>query len=253
VRLELVGDLLELPIDLGQVLAHLADLLRRADPGHDVLTLRVGQVLAVERLLAGVRIAGERDAGARVVAHVPEDHRHDVHGGAEVMRDPVELAVVVRTLSEPGVEDGAHGELELPVRIGRELVPGLVLDDLREPVADVAQLLGGQIGVELRSDVMLQRIERLVEIFSPEVEHDPPEHRDEAPPGVPREALVAGQRDESLDRLGIEAEVENGVHHPGHAERGAGADRHEERVLRISEALVRLLLELLHVGHDVVP
>ena len=86
VALEPLGDALELGVRLGQVVGEVADRLGRADAGDDVLALGVGEVLAVEHLLAGVRVAGERDAGARVVAHVAEDHRHDVDGRAQVVR-----------------------------------------------------------------------------------------------------------------------------------------------------------------------
>ncbi len=59
---------------------------RRADAGDDVLALRVDEELAVELLLAGGRIARERDAGAGVVAEVAEHHRDDVDAGAERLR-----------------------------------------------------------------------------------------------------------------------------------------------------------------------
>jgi hypothetical protein len=59
VLLELLADPLELRVDLWHVGLHLADLRRRPDAGHDVLALGIGQVLAVERLLAGVRVTGE--------------------------------------------------------------------------------------------------------------------------------------------------------------------------------------------------
>ncbi len=75
VLLELLADPLELGVDLGHVGLHLGDLRSGPDAGDDVLALGVGQVLAEQDLLAGVRVAGERDAGARVVAHVAEDHR----------------------------------------------------------------------------------------------------------------------------------------------------------------------------------
>jgi hypothetical protein len=63
------------------------------DPGHDVLALGVLQVVAVDALGAGARVAGERDAGARVHAQVAEDHRDHVDGGAEVGRDALLAAV----------------------------------------------------------------------------------------------------------------------------------------------------------------
>ena len=96
VRLELLADALELGVDLGHLGLHLGDLRGGPDAGHDVLALGVGQVLAEQDLLAGVRVAGERDARAGVVAHVAEDHRHDVDGRAQVVRDVLVLAVVAR-------------------------------------------------------------------------------------------------------------------------------------------------------------
>ena len=96
VLLELLADAHELAVDRRHVGLHLADLRRGPDAGDDVLALGVGQVLAVEHLLAGVRVAGEGDAGARVVAHVAEDHGHDVDRGAEVVGDLLVVAVVHR-------------------------------------------------------------------------------------------------------------------------------------------------------------
>ena len=66
-------------------LRHLVDRERRANAGDDVLALRVHQEFAVELLLPGGWISRERDAGARVVAEVAEDHRHDAHRGAEIL------------------------------------------------------------------------------------------------------------------------------------------------------------------------
>ena len=129
VALELLADLLELGVHAGHVGLHLRDLGRRPDAGHDVLALGIGEVLAEERLLAGVRIARECDAGARVVAHVAEDHRHDVHGGAEVVRDLLAVAVVHRALAEPRPEDGLDREVELLVRVRGEVAAGGLADD----------------------------------------------------------------------------------------------------------------------------
>jgi hypothetical protein len=86
-----------------------------------------------------------------------------------------------------------------------------------------------------------------------DVQDDPAEHRDEAAVGVPAEALIAADGDEALEGRLVEAEVEDRVHHARHRELGAGADRDEERVLRIAEALARLLLDDLDGREDVVP
>ena len=134
VLLEPLADPLELGVDRRHVRLHLGDLRRGPDAGHDVLALGVGEVLAEEHLLAGVRVAREGDAGARVVAHVAEDHRHDVDRGAQVVGDLLVVAVVDGALAEPAGEDGLDGQVELLVRIAREVAAGVLADDpLRTP------------------------------------------------------------------------------------------------------------------------
>ena len=61
--LEPRGDLFELCVDLGLQPREIRDLLRRANARNDVFALRVGEVLAEELPLAGVRIARKGDAG----------------------------------------------------------------------------------------------------------------------------------------------------------------------------------------------
>ena len=113
VLLELVRDLAELVVHLRHFLCKVGDRMRRADAGHHVLALGVRQILAVELLGAGRRIAGEAHARCRSVAHVAEDHGLDVHGGAEVAGDVVQPAVGDGAGVVPGAEDGVarHDEL----------------------------------------------------------------------------------------------------------------------------------------------
>ena len=253
VRLELLADALELGVHLGHVGRHLGDLRGRPDAGHDVLALGVGQVLAVEDLLAGVRVACERHAGAGVVAHVAEDHRDDVDGRAQVVGDVLVLPIVRRALTEPRGEDRLDREVQLLVRVLGEVAPGVRLDDALELPDEVAQ--GGRIEVRvlLRAVLGLGGVQRVVEALAADFHHDPAEHLDEAAVGVPAEALVAGELDEPLDGLLVEAQVEHRVHHPGHGELGAGADAHEERVGGIAEALAGAGLDVLHGREDVIP
>ena len=73
--------------------------------------------------------------------------------------------------------------------------------------------------------------------------HDVAEHLHEAPVGVPGEALVAGRAREALDRLVVEAEVEDRVEHPRHRLARAGAHGDQQRVVGVAEPLAGLLLE----------
>ena len=139
-------------------------LARRPDARDDVLALGVGQVLAVQHLLARVGVARERDAGARVVAHVPEHHRHDVHGRAEVVGDVLAVAVVVGALAEPRREHGLDREVELLVRVGREVAAGVGLDDPLELLDEGLEVVDGEVRVlGVVPVALLARLERLVE------------------------------------------------------------------------------------------
>ncbi len=101
VGLQPLGDAPELGVGLGQLIAHSADGVGRADARHHVLALGVGEVLPVEHFLARVGVAREGHAGARVVAHVAEDHCHHVDRGAQVVGDLVVVAIVAGPLAEP--------------------------------------------------------------------------------------------------------------------------------------------------------
>ena len=253
VLLEPLGDALELAVDGGHRLAHLGDLLGRADAGHDVLALGVREVLAEEDLLARVGVAREGHAGARVVAHVAEDHRHDVDRGAQVVGDLLVLPVVAGALAEPRGEDRLDGQVELLVGVLGELAAGVLAHDGAVGGRDVAQVAGVEIGVEAHPARLLGGVEGMIEALAVDAHHDAPEHLDEASVGVPAEALVVGQRDEAVQGGLVEAEVEDRVHHARHAELGTRADAHQERVGRVAEALAGLVLDRPDRFEDVLP
>ena len=253
VRLELLADALELGVHLRHLGLHLGDLRGGPDAGDDVLALGVGEVLAEQDLLARVRVPRERDARPGVVAHVAEDHRHDVDRRAEVVGDGLVLAVVAGPLAEPAREHGLDREIELLGWVLREIAARVGLDDRLELGDEVLQGGGVEVGILLCAVLLFGRLEGVVEALAADLHHDPPEHLDESPVGIPPETLVAGQRDETLRRLLVEAEVEDRVHHAGHRELGARAHAHEQRVGGIAEALAGPPLDFLHGLEDVVP
>ena len=93
---------------------------RVPDTGDHVLSLSVGQVVAVGTGAARCRVTGERDTGAAGVAEVAEHHRADVDGGAQVLRDPFPPAVQLRPVGVPGVEHRPHREVQLLAGMLRE-------------------------------------------------------------------------------------------------------------------------------------
>ena len=91
----------------------LGDLLRRADAGHHILALRIDQEFAIERLLAGRRIAGEGDAGRGIVAHIAEHHGLHVDRRAPAFRDVVQAAIGLGARIHPRAEHRADRAPEL--------------------------------------------------------------------------------------------------------------------------------------------
>ena len=115
-------------MQLGEAVADRSQRLGDADAGHHVLALGVEEEVAVRDVLAGRGIAGERDAGARLVVPVAEHHRLDVHRGAEVVGDVLALAVGDRSCAVPRAEHRLHRRLQLGARVLRERSAGELPD-----------------------------------------------------------------------------------------------------------------------------
>ncbi len=213
------------------------------DAGDDVLALRVLQVVAVDALVAAGGVAGEGDAGAGVGAEVAEDHRADVHRGAEVVRDAFLAAVELGAVGVPGVEDRVDREVHLLARVLREVAARLGLDDPLEPGDQLLQVGRVQLGVDGDLLGVLGLVERLLEEVAVDAEDGLAEHLDQAAVRVPREALVACLLRQALHGLVGEADVQDGVHHAGHGELGPGTDRYEEGVVGLPELLAHRRFE----------
>ena len=231
------------------------DFLRGADAGHHVLALGVDEVFAVEvGVVAGGGVTGEGHARGGIGAGVAEDHRLHVHGGAGEAADVVQLAILDGAGVVPTAEDGLDAHLELLVGVGREVLAELGLDDLLVAGDDLLEVLGGEFGVELHALGGLDGLELVLEVVVLHAHDHVAEHLDEAAVAVHHKALVARLGDHRLHGLGVEAEVEHGVHHARHRDGGARAHGDEERVRPLAEGLARHLLKLgqrgLHLRHD---
>ena len=233
----------------------LGELLRRANAGDDVLALRVAEEVAVEDTLAGRRVARERDAGRAVVAEVAEDHGLHVHRGAPLFRDVVELAVGDRARVVPRAEHGADRAPELLLRVVGKLDPEARANERFELVRQLAQVFGREIGVGLDAARVLLFLENPLErvlllALRLQAEDDVAVHLNEAAIRVPAEARVLRLRDQPLDRLVVEAEVQDRVHHTRHRRARARSHRDEERIRGIAEATTDGRFDLREVGGD---
>ncbi len=244
VGLQAAHDLTQLGERGGVELVEVGERQRVADARHDVLALRVLQVVAVVAGHAGGGVTREADAGAGVVAEVAEHHGHDVDRGAEVVRDALAAAVQPGAVGVPRVEDGLDGQVQLLARVLRELPAGLLEHDRLELGDELAQVVGGQAGVGRDAPGLLLGVQRVGEPRAVDVEHRLAEHLDQSAVGVPREARVAGERGEALDRAVVQADVQDGLHHARHGELGAGAHRDQQRVVEVAERATEGVLEL---------
>ena len=177
-------------------------------------------------------------------AAVAEDHLHDVHRRPEIVGDLVRPPVHLGAGRVPRLEDRPVRAAELLAGVLRERAARPLLVDRLERLDELAQVVRGEVDVlrdaprsALRSaSACSKRWPSTPSTTSPYIWMSR-RYESSAKRGVP------GGRGQALDRDLVEPEVEDGVHHPGHRDRGARADGDEERVARVAEALARALLE----------
>ena len=94
----------------------------------------------------------------------------------------------------------------------------------------------------------LDAVEDVLELLLGDVEDHVAEHLDEAAIGVIGKTGIVAELGQRLDGLVVQAQVENGVHHAGHGELGAGADGDQQRIFARAQLLALQLLQLLEGG-----
>jgi len=146
--------------------------------------------------------------------------------------------------------------VELPARIVGKLGVGGVANDLAKVVGHGLPVRRAQLGVLVHAEAGLVGVDAVLERVALHAEHDRAEALYEAPVGVAAEARVAGESRQTLKGLGVESEVQHGVHHSGHRHASARSHRYQERIRWVAEALAGLHFDfvqraidlLLHAG-----
>ncbi len=119
---------------------------------------------------------------------------------------------------------------------------------------DVLQRGGLELVIELHAFAFLDAVEDVFELLLGDVENHVAEHLDEAAIGVVGETGIVAALGQSFDGLVVEAQVEDGVHHAGHGELGAGADRNQQRIFARAQFLTlqpfQALEGSMHLGVD---
>ncbi len=108
-------------------------------------------------------------------------------------------------------------------------------------------------GVRLDALFLADVVDNFFKRLRGRAQHDLTEHLDQAAVRVPREAHITELRAHGLDARGGQTQVEDGVHHTGHRHARARTNRHQQRIVRITERLAGLLVQLLHAGDDLIP
>ena len=110
---------------------------------------------------------------------------------------------------------------------------------------DFLQRLGVEIGIELGFLLFLLAVENFLERVLGDVEHHAAEHLDQPAIGIVSEARIVAALGQAFDRLVIQAEVEDGVHHARHGELCARAHADQQRIVGAAELLPLQLFQVL--------
>ena len=192
-----ISNLAKLAIHIGHDFLQLGDMHRGTDAGHNVLTLRVHEELAVELLDPSCRIAREAHARAAALAQIAEHHRLYVNRGPQVVGDVVDAPIVLGAIVIPRPEDGVASHHELLVWVLRKVALSVLLHDLLVFRDHFIERLGIKVSVELRFFLLLLSLEDALEFLFFDLEHHVAEHLDQAPVGVIRKTRIfapLGQR-----------------------------------------------------------
>ena len=241
------------------------DGLGVADAGDDILALGINQKVTIELLGAVGRVARKSDAGRRGLPLVAKGHSLHVDGGAELVRNAMLLAVDAGALVHPAAKDGLDGKAQLELRIVRE--DGLAVGDLElgiqggldvlgedalKGLHELLQVLGRKLGIDASACDQACLGQRVLEQVGIDTHNDVGEHLDKAAVAIPGKTRVLRLGDETLNGVVVEAQVEDRVHHAGHGERSARANRHEQRVGGVAELLAAAGLEVGLGGNDLI-
>ena len=244
----------ELFVDFRHALFEFVDVKRSADTSDDVFALGVRKELGVDFLFTGGRVTGERDTSAAIFAHVAEDHRLDVDGGAPFIGDAVHLTIDVGTGVVPAAENGGNRFFELDIRILREIFPKGLLVVGFVFANEGLKLIRSDFGVELITVFFLDLVEHRVHFGARMSFGDVGIHQKETTIGVPSKTFVAGSLREFFNGGIVGSEVEDRVHHTRHGLTSTRTNRDEKRhALSAAEFLSVDFFHFVNMFHDVLP
>ena len=219
--LQPAGDLHELLVGFRHLLGEILNRLGIPDACDHILPLGVDEIFAHHLLIAGGGVAGERHAGPGVIAHIAENHGHDINSRAQVIRDALFLTVRDGALAHPGFEDGLGCQLELLVHILWKIEPDVLFECFLERGNKRLPVFGGHLRVELIPLILLVLCHRMLEDFVIQIENGRTEHFDQTAVRVPGKTRVSGQPGQAVNNFVVQTDVQDGIHHARHGELSA--------------------------------
>jgi hypothetical protein len=184
-----------------------------------------------------------------LIAQIPEDHGLYVHGRTPGVGDVVQFAVDLGAVVVPALENGHHRTPQLFPGIGRELAADAGTNQSLETQHQFLEVVGVEFGIELHALLLLERVDDHFEgivfllRYRFEAHHHVAVHLYETAVRVPGKTFVAGLARQPGNRLVIEAEIQDGVHHARHRSARARAHRQQQRIGGVAEFLAHFLFD----------
>ena len=142
----------------------------------------------------------------------------------------------------------AVSDLELGIQGGIDVLG----EDALKGLDEFLQVLGRKLGIDANAGDQTGLGQGVLEQVGVNAHDDIGKHLDKAAVAIPGKTRVLRLRDKALDGIVIEAQVEDRVHHTGHGERSARANRHEQRIGGVAELLAAAGLEVRLGGNDLI-
>lgn len=161
----------------------------------------------------------------------------------------------------PGLEDGSNGQLQLFQDILGKFPAGLGRHQFLVTGYHLFQHFIGKLMVILNLAGFLPGPENFFKFLLGNIQDNVTEHVDQATVAIKGKPPVSGLPGQAFNRPVIKAQVEDGIHHSGHAELGSRPDRNQKGVGRVAELQPGGFFQplqgshhlLLHVLRDLVP
>ena len=232
---QFMGQTDKFTVAVGHILFQFADRLRGANAGNHIFALGVDQVFPVNAPGAGGRVPGKGHAGTGGVAHVAEHHGLDIHRRAPVAGNIVHAAVYVGTGVIPGAEYRFYRFQQLHGRfLGKILANGFFINRLKA-FDQLFHIVDIQVNVELYAFFLFDLIDDFFKSGFGHFHYHVREHLDKTAVRVVGKAGIFSFLRKAFHGNIVQPQIQDGIHHAGHGNTGAAANRYQQGIVIVAE------------------